>query len=185
MRNERLRGVFTDLGFSDVASVISSGNILFTADPEHAPFDGGALGSPERSRAEARIQTALHETLGIEGGTVLRSQAELDSLVHAAPFGDREHTKATYLLATFLKDPAGIPAGGLGEDASPAADLPTPPSSTTELLGRHGPAAAILTVTDTTAEKTPDVMVWLERAFGKEITSRTWRTVTRILAKMP
>jgi hypothetical protein len=28
------------------------------------------------------------------------------------------------------------------------------------------------------------VMGWLEREFGKEITSRTWLSVTRILNKM-
>ncbi|GAA1184868.1 DUF1697 domain-containing protein [Nesterenkonia xinjiangensis] len=176
MRNEKLRAVFTDLGFDDVASVISSGNIIFSADSGEVPHDGGALGSPERADAEAHIQAALQEALGIDGGTVLRSRAELESLVQAAPFGEREHSRATYLLATFLKDPAAV---------QDTVDLPTPPSSTTELLGHHGPSAAVLSVTDTTAAKTPDVMVWLERAFGKQITTRTWRTVTRILAKMP
>lgn len=177
MRNEKLRGVFEELGFTDVASVISSGNIIFSADPNESLHDGGTMGSPERARAESRIQAALHETLGIEGGTVLRSRAELESLAAAAPFGDREHSRTTYLLVTFLKDPSVIDPGRLAE-------LPEPPSSAVQMLGRDLPAGALLSVTDTTAAKTPDVMAWLERSFGRDITTRTWRTMTRILTRM-
>jgi hypothetical protein len=32
MRNDRLRGVFAELGFSNVRTVISSGNVLFETD---------------------------------------------------------------------------------------------------------------------------------------------------------
>ena len=32
--------------------------------------------------------------------------------------------------------------------------------------------------------RTPDLMLWLEKQFGKKITTRTWKTVGKILAKM-
>ncbi|MGC8068953.1 hypothetical protein, partial [Salmonella enterica] len=59
--------------------------------PSHTAHDGGALGSAARAAAEARIQAALQDQLGIAGGTVLRSREELAALVASAPFGDREH----------------------------------------------------------------------------------------------
>jgi hypothetical protein len=43
---------------------------------------------------------------------------------------------------------------------------------------------AICSVIDLTGSKTPDLMVWLEKQFGKQITTRTWKTVGRILRKL-
>jgi hypothetical protein len=42
----------------------------------------------------------------------------------------------------------------------------------------------LFTVTDTTSERTPDVMAWIESRFGKQVSSRTWLTVERILKRM-
>jgi hypothetical protein len=39
-------------------------------------------------------------------------------------------------------------------------------------------------VIDLTSAKTPDLMRWLEKEFGKEITTRTYKTVQRILKKL-
>jgi hypothetical protein len=46
------------------------------------------------------------------------------------------------------------------------------------LLGMH--SGAICSVIDFTSAKAPDLMLWLEKRFGKEITTRTWKTVERI-----
>jgi hypothetical protein len=50
------------------------------------------------------------------------------------------------------------------------------------VLGIHD--RIICSVVDLTRTKTPDLMRWLEKEFGREITTRTWRTVGRILKKM-
>lgn len=42
----------------------------------------------------------------------------------------------------------------------------------------------IATVLDMSSNKTPDFMVKLEKEYGKEITTRTWKTVHRILKVM-
>ncbi|WP_280370274.1 DUF1697 domain-containing protein [Nocardia wallacei] len=104
MRNEKLRSVFEGLGFEAVGSVLSSGNVVF--------------GSPESDAAalESRIQKALNAELGIGGGTILRSRAELRALVDSDPFPGLTHGRGTYLTVTFLKDraaaaPAALPAG--------------------------------------------------------------------------
>ncbi|MDO5492624.1 MAG: DUF1697 domain-containing protein [Nesterenkonia sp.] len=164
MRGERLRGVFVDLGFSDVATVLGSGNVVFRAE-----------GTASAAEQEARIQAALHDQLGIGGGTVLRTREALSGLAARRPFGDREHGKATYLTVTFLKEP---PA----EMPDP---LPVPESSAVELLGWDDEAGALLSVVDTTGTETLDHMRWLERHFGRDITTRTWNTVRRIVAKCP
>ncbi|MFD1718912.1 DUF1697 domain-containing protein [Georgenia deserti] len=163
MRNDRLRGVFERLGLTDVASVISSGNIVFTSEDS----DVAVL--------EDRIQAGLREDLDIPGGTIVRRGEDLRALVDRAPFGDLDHTKATYLTTTFLKRPL-----------DPAADpLPDPGDPATRLLGYDPHARAVHAVLDTTAAKTPDYMSWLERQIGKDLTTRTWLTVTRIARKLP
>jgi uncharacterized protein (DUF1697 family) len=44
--------------------------------------------------------------------------------------------------------------------------------------------AELCTVVDMSTSKTPDFMIKLERTYGKDLTTRTWKTVNRILAKM-
>lgn len=160
MRNENLRAVCTDLGFTNVATVISSGNIVFDAT------------DAEPAEIEARLEAAWPDRLGFESTTILRSQQELEALVDLRPFGDLEHGRTTYLLATFAK---GLVEVGF--------ELPHHPERQAfAIVGAT--QREIFSVSDTTAERTPDAMSWLEREFGKQITSRTWLTVHRILKKM-
>ena len=42
----------------------------------------------------------------------------------------------------------------------------------------------IFNVIDTTMQQTPNSMSWLDKSFGRDITSRTWKTVLRIRAAM-
>lgn len=156
-RNDRLRAVCEDLGFGEVDSVASSGNLLFEADSSH-----------DRDELQARLEAAWPERLGFTSISVLRTCAELARLVADAPFGNREHGRASYLLVTFCR----------GE--VPTRDLPRPPEGAAfDLLGSTG--TELFTVTDTTgAAGTPDTMQWLEDQFGPQLTSRTWRIVQQI-----
>ena len=159
-RNENLRAVCEDLGFSDVATVISSGNIIFRTD------------SDDTDSLEERLETAWVEQLGFTSTTIIRSRSELEGLVDRRPFGDLEHGKATYLLVTFTKHPMTVPF-----------KLPhRPPDRDYEVVGATD--RELFTVTDTTSERTPDVMGWIEKQFGSEVSSRTWLTVNRVLKRM-
>lgn len=164
MRNDKLRTVFEQLGFAQVASVLSSGNIVFST--------GSSAAAPE---LEDRIQAGLRNELGIDGGTILRSRAELEALAASGPFGDLEHSRQTYLTVTFLKEPPDpVP------EPFPAPDMPA-----VRMRGYDAGAGAVLAVVDTAGTRTPDYMTWLERTFSKEVTTRTWNTVTKILKKLP
>lgn len=161
MRNEKLREVFESLGFTGVTSVLSSGNIVFATD------------STDPKTLEDRIRSGLRDELGIAGGTIVRSRAELQDLVDTGSFGDLEHTRETYLTVTFLKEPP---------DPVPES-LPEVADSTVRIVGYDAAARAVLTVSDNTAS--PPFMTLLERRFGTDITTRTWLTVHRILKRFP
>ncbi|GAA5062746.1 DUF1697 domain-containing protein [Nocardia callitridis] len=162
MSNAKVRGVFEGLGFEGVASVVASGNIVFRAP------DG------EIDELESRIQAALNRELGIPGGTIVRSHGELRALLDSDPFPGLTHGRGTYLIATFVKDSAGVTV------REPEVEDPR-----TRVVGYDEAARAFLAIVDNSEEgKTPNFMAWLERTYGKNITTRTWLTVQRIVKKM-
>ena len=86
-----LRACFGDLGASDVATYIQSGNVL---------FDGGRTGAATWIE---RIETALAERFGYDARVTLRSHAELRAIVADAPAGfgtdpDRYRSDVVFLL---------------------------------------------------------------------------------------
>ncbi|WP_280455806.1 DUF1697 domain-containing protein, partial [Nocardia brasiliensis] len=162
MSNDKLRGVFEGLGFEKVASVLASGNIVFRST------------DTDIVELEDRIQQALNRELGIPGGTIVRSHPELRALLDSDPFPGLTHGRGTYLVATFLKDGAKAPG-----------KLPDQPDPLTRIVGYDKPCRAFLAVIDNSDPgKTPDFMSWLDKTYGKDITTRTWLTVQRVVKKM-
>lgn len=160
MRNEKLRQVFEKLGFTNVKSVISSGNIIFES----------------RMRDVQKIESMLEATwpkeLGFTSTTIIRNQRELKAIADLGPFKGLTHSPGSYLMVTFFKRQPRV-----------TFDFPYHPAEKPYYL----PSATnheIFSVTDNTDIPTTDLMTWLEKQFGKEISSRTWLTVQRILAKM-
>ncbi len=138
MRNEKLRGVFEGLGFSNVHTIISSGNVIF----ESRSKDAAAL--------EIKIEKALLKQLGIKSPAYIRSRQELERLIKKDPFKGMAHGRTSYLIVSFLKK-------------SPR---------------------EIFNVLDTTDPKMPNFMQDIEKKYGKDVTTRTWKTVERIVKKM-
>ena len=162
MTNDKLRGVFERLGFENVTSVLASGNILFHSTEVDVPI------------LEHRIEGALTRDLGIAGRTIIRPHAELRTLLDSDPFPGLSHGPATYLTATFLKEAAPRPDRRVGQ-----------PDPRTEVVRYDTTARVVLAVTDNSSPgRTPDFMVWLEKSYGRDITTRSWLTVQRIVRKL-
>jgi uncharacterized protein (DUF1697 family) len=162
MTNDKLRGVFERLGFTQVASVLASGNIVFRSDTADAAV------------LEQRIEDALATDLGLSSRTILRAHADLRALLDSDPFPGLTHGRATYLTATFLKDPATAP------DV-----VPEHPDSRTRVVRYDRAARAVLAITDNSDPgTTPDFMTSLETSYGKDITTRSWLTVQRVVTRL-
>lgn len=162
MTNDKLRGVFEGLGFAGVASVVSSGNIVFRA-PEQ-----------DIAQLEQGIEDALVAELGLPSRTIVRTLPELRDLLESDPFPGLAHGRGSYLTATFLKDGAAAPER-----------LPVQADPRARIVRYDKPGRVMLAVIDNSVPgQTPDFMVWLERFFGKDITTRTWLTVQRIVKKL-
>lgn len=147
-----LKAAFEKLGLKNVRTVISSGNVIFDSQSNDVP----AL--------ESKIE-AYWPKLGFNSTTIIRSIVDLQKLRAENPFGNTEDTPKSKLNVTFLKHP------------------PTkkPPVGTSEYRFITAKDGTVGSVTDTTKSSSIDTMSALEKHYGKEITTRTWKTVDRIL----
>ncbi len=153
-----LKAAFVALGYEGVKTVLASGNVRF----DSVETDAEAL----RQAIEQRLERDFGYTISV----IIRTVAELQSLIDAQPFNEVAVGPQPKLYVTFL--PAGQTAG-----TEIACNLP------------HGYAIVRATAQDVCSalslaqgRSTIDLMAHLERIFGPNITTRTWNTVTRLLA---
>jgi uncharacterized protein (DUF1697 family) len=160
MRNEKLRGVFQELGFQNVQTVITTGNVVFESP------------SRDAKSLETAIEDAIQRQLGFSSTTIIRSHQQLRRLADNNPFGSIEDSPTSRLNVTFLKKKR-------------KSNLRFPYHAEKKgytVVGMHG--REVCSVVDLSGATTPDLMAWLEKQFGKEITTRTWKTVGKILNRL-
>lgn len=151
MSNTNLRRVIESLGYKNVQSVISSGNVIFSSDES----DEGAIAK--------KITAALQRELSIPGYTIVRSQAELERLIAKKPFGATPHPSRTYQTVTFLGEPH---------------DTDVTDSDVVKLVYKNARLRCYA------AESGMTLMPKLDKIYGKTNTTRTLKTVERIVKKM-
>ncbi len=148
------------LGYSNVRSLQTSGNYLFETDKTN------------NTKLETAIEDAIEQAVGFRRAAIVRNSDEVAELMKHDPFKGMTHSNESYLLVTFMKHPK-----------KPEFTLPyQPPGKLYEIIGAKDDM--LFSVIDNTTGKTTDLMVWLERQFGKDITSRTWNTMQRIYQKL-
>ena len=146
---------FQAAGFTDVRTVLSSGNVAF--DTRDSPWPA----------LERRAERAMLAAWGHAFPTIVRPAAYLHDLVASDPFAEFALPPAAKRVVTFLRDPNAA--------AVRAATLPLERDGT-RVLKRV--AAEVFTVYEP-SPKGPVFMALLERVFGKDITTRTLATVEK------
>jgi uncharacterized protein (DUF1697 family) len=147
-----LKRSFEAAGFADVRTLLSSGNVAFSAPPASA----AALAR----RTEAPMEACLGRTFEV----FVRPSALLQRLVARAPFDAFDLPGNAKRVVTFLgRPPAALPR------------LPIERGRAT-ILGIEGTEVLSAYVPD---ENGPVFMALLEKTFGKAITTRTLDTVRR------
>jgi uncharacterized protein (DUF1697 family) len=141
---------FEQLGFTDVRTVLASGNVVFS--------------SRKRSTKalETTIARGMQTHLGKTFGTFVRSVAELRAILASDPYG-RLPAKAKRVV-TFLR-------------AAPRAlklPIELDGARIVALHGREAFSAYVVKPGD------PVFMRLIEKTFGKDVTTRTWDTVTKL-----
>jgi uncharacterized protein (DUF1697 family) len=152
-----LKKAFEDLRFANVTPVLASGNMVFETQPA-APMD-----------LKAKIEAMLDQRFRLSSLVILRSAAEISQLLSANPFPARMLTPQTKVQVTFL-----------GEKLNPAAKFPVRLSSAPFQLMQVSGGEICSAVDLSGAAGTPELMKFLEKQFGKALTTRTWATVEKI-----
>jgi uncharacterized protein (DUF1697 family) len=155
VKMETLRGLFEELGFENVKTILASGNVLF----ETALKDKQAL--------EKKIENILPKTIGFESDVFIRTIDDLHKLEILNPFKDKNIASQTTFYVTFVK-------------RTPRMDLQVSSNEKGyEILGIF--YNTVCSVIDLTSIKTPQLMQILEKEFGKSTTTRNWNTIVRML----
>jgi uncharacterized protein (DUF1697 family) len=149
----QLKQAFEAAGFTDVKTVLSSGNVVFDAR------------RATESALERRAEAAMAERLGQAFFTIVRPVEMLQALLATDPYRPFRVAPGAKRIVTFLRNepPAAIELPVERDNARILA-----------LEGRELFSAYLPT------PKGPVFMTLIERAVGKEVTTRTWDTVGKV-----
>ncbi|HEV2088220.1 MAG TPA: DUF1697 domain-containing protein [Cryptosporangiaceae bacterium] len=158
-RNKRvamadLRALLGGLGYTDVRTLLQSGNAVF-----------GATGKPD---AVARqIEKAIQDELGLDVRCLVRTDDELRAVVDGNPFGDVA-TDGTKLQALFLSAP---PDPKLLRAHDPTALAPDEIRLGDRVIYQWCPDGFLAA---------PPVGTFAEKHLGVTVTARNWNTVGKL-----
>ena len=148
-----LKRAFEAAGFTDVKTVLGSGNVVFTADK-------AAVG-----RLQSEAEDAMQRELGRSFLTIVRPVNGLRTLLESNPYKEHSPSPGAKRIVTFLRDP-------------PTARLALPiERDGARILAMRGGAIFSDYVP---SPKGPVFMALLEKTFGKAQTTRTWQTLERV-----
>ena len=149
-----LKKCLESAGFENVKTVLGSGNVVFTAR------------NASRKSLERRIEAAMKKSLDRVFATTVRSVEELSDLLASNPYGPFKLAPQAKRVVTLLHEK---------------------PKSTVKLPIELDDAR-ILCVTGTEifsayvpSPKGPVFMSLIEKTFGKDLTTRTWDTLGKVV----
>lgn len=157
---DELNAVFISLGFTDVTSLIASGNVVFTASEASEASEAAITGV---------VEDGLARALGYRVHTMLRTLDDLQAMIEGEPFANIDVQKQTRRYVTFLPAPT-------------ASALPLPYQSVDgsfRILSRtEREVFSVLTLSE--GGRTVDAMAVLEKEYGKVVTTRNWNTILKL-----
>ena len=151
-----LRDLMGSLGYGDCRTLLNSGNVVFTVE------------QGDSSAIAARIERAMETELGVAAPVISLSAAEFSTVVNECPLEEMAEDPSR-LLVSFLMDPSDR------QHLEPLTDEDW--GSETMALGS---LAAYLWCPDGFLQSRLPAAV--ERALGRAVTTRNWKTVQKIHA---
>lgn len=150
-----LKSCFEDAGFTDVKTILSSGNVVFNAR------------AASEAALERRAEAAMTQRLQRSFYTIVRPTSDLIALLDADPFATFRLPKDAKRVVTFLREPyktkISLPIALDG-------------ARILSLIGREIFTAYV------PSPRGPVFMTLIEKTFGANVTTRTWDTVKKCAA---
>jgi uncharacterized protein (DUF1697 family) len=148
-----LKRAFLAAGFTDVTTVLSSGNVVFTARAASIPV------------LQRKAEAAMQDHLGRTFLTIVRPIDALRELLASDPYRAFRLKPAAKRIVTFLQKPPNTRI---------ALPLELEGARILAIRGAEIFSAYLPT------PKGPVFMTLIEKTFGKEQTTRTWDTVAKV-----
>jgi len=148
-----LKAAFEAAGFTDVKTVLGSGNVVFAAR------------STSEQALEQKAEAAMHEQLGHAFFTIVRPIEQLRTLLDSDPYKPFKVSPKAKRIVTFLR---GRPQAKM--------KLPVEMDGARILTMKEGEIFSAYLPNP----KGPVFMTLIEKTFGKELTTRTWDTVAKV-----
>jgi uncharacterized protein (DUF1697 family) len=147
-----LKACFEGAGFTAVKTVLGSGNVVFDA-----------RAAPE-SKLEGQAEAVMHAALGRSFFTIVRPADTLMQLLASDPYAAFDLSPQAKRVVSFMRQPPTRPVR-LPIESDGARVL--------TLLGRE------LFTAYEPSPNGPVFMTLIEKALGKDVTTRTWETVRK------
>jgi|SRR5436190_16011476 len=151
-----LKRCFEAAGFTDVRTVLGSGNVVFDASASSA------------ASLEREVEAAMKKHLGRAFLTIVRPLDALQAILEADPFRRFRVSAGAKRVVTFLRQPP---------KAKPKLPIEIHGARILCLEGREVFTAYVAT------PKGPVFMTLIQKTFGEAVTTRTWDTVKKVASK--
>jgi uncharacterized protein (DUF1697 family) len=148
-----LKAAFEAADFEDVKTLLSSGNVVFSAP------------AASEARLERQAEAAMMEHLGQAFLTIVRRVDALREILASDPYQPFRLGPTAKRIVTFLR-----------QDPKTRLVLPIERDGASILLMKGGEIYSAYVP----SPKGPVFMTLIEKTFGKEQTTRTWDTVTKV-----
>ncbi len=153
-----LSKIFQAAGFTNVKTVLASGNVLFDTT------------TTDRRKIVALSRAQLEEELGYSIGVIVRSLDEIQKLLNLNPFKSVKVTPNTRLYVTFLSDSRTDSFSEVKKTST--ADFRFVSATDAEVF---------FVATGAAGKGTAKAMNILDRSYGANITTRNWNTIAKLL----
>jgi uncharacterized protein (DUF1697 family) len=150
-----LKACFEKMGFTDVRTVLSSGNVVFT----------GAT-KPESSLAKV-IKSGMDKYLSRSFPVIVRTTDHLRALLKTDPYSGFRISPKAKRVVTFFSQP---------HKENLLLPIELDGAKVLTMKGREAFTAYV------PHERGPIFMALIEKLFGKNITTRTWDTIKKCVA---
>ena len=151
-----LRSELEKMDFKNIGTILNSGNILFETN---------------RCPSENIISNRLETVFGFPIPILIRKFEEIVKMFNDHPFENMEVTKDLRLYVSFLRNEV---------DAKLSLPWKSEDGSYTIIAQKE---KAIYSTLDLVLSRTPKAMDAVEKYYGKDITTRNWNTIKRIMTK--
>jgi uncharacterized protein (DUF1697 family) len=148
-----LKRCFEAAGFADVKTVLSSGNVVFSAR------------AASQSALENKAEAALMKGLGRSFPVIVRSFEDLHAILASHPYDRFRLAKGSKRIVTFLR-------------SAPKAKLSLPIEVDGARILRVKDAEVFTAYVP--SARGAVFMTLIEKTFGKDVTTRTWDTVQKV-----